>query len=43
MSPVRSAIGMKSSGGMNPRSGCDQRTSASTPPTRPAARSTFGW
>ena len=35
--PVCSASGMKSSGGTSPRSGCCQRTSASTPASRPVA------
>ena len=38
-----SATRMKSSGPIRPRSGCSQRTSASTPTIRPVAISTIGW
>ena len=38
--PVASASGMKAAGGSSPRSGWRQRSSASTPLTRPVARST---
>jgi hypothetical protein len=34
---------MKASGGMKPRSGWIQRTSASTPTICPLASSAFGW
>jgi peptide/nickel transport system substrate-binding protein len=43
MSPVCSASGMNWSGGTRPCNGCCQRTSASTPHTRPSARSSLGW
>ena len=38
-----SATRMKSSGPIRPRSGCSQRTRASTPTIRPVAISTMGW
>ena len=41
--PVSSAIGMNSSGGIRPRSGCVQRASASVDTGRPVARSITGW
>ena len=34
---------MKSSGESGPRSGCGQRTSASTAASRPPSSSTWGW
>ena len=43
MSPVSSAIGMKSSGGIMPRSGWCQRISASKPVTYSVFISTKGW
>ena len=43
ISPLSSAISMNSSGGTIPRTGCCQRTSASSPRVRPVARSTMGW
>ena len=39
ISPVASASGMKAAGASSPRLGCRQRSSASTPLTRPSARS----
>ena len=42
MSPVSSAIGMKSAGGTMPAR-LFQRTSASTPTMRPLLTSTVGW
>ncbi len=41
--PLDSATGMKESGPSSPRSGCCQRTSASTATGRPVATSTTGW
>ena len=41
--PLTSASGMKTSGGIGPRVGCSQRSSASTATTRPESRSTSGW
>ncbi|MPN57089.1 hypothetical protein SDC9_204783 [bioreactor metagenome] len=43
MRPVSSAIGMNSAGETIPRSGCSQRTSASTPVILPPTVSTTGW
>ena len=43
MSPLSSASGMNSSGGIRPRSGCCQRTSASRPEMRSVSRVTSGW
>ena len=43
MRPVSSAIGMKSAGGTMPAPGRFQRTSASTPTTRPVATASSGW
>ncbi len=43
MSPERSAAGMNSEGGMLPRRGWFQRTSASNPITVRSARLTIGW
>ncbi len=43
MSPVRSAVGMNSSGGTMPRTGSFQRINASVPANRPRRRSTIGW
>ena len=40
--PVRSAIGIKSSGMTTPRSGCCQRLRASTPETEPSRITIFG-
>lgn len=40
--PEDSAMAMNSSGLTRPRSGCTQRTSASSPRTRPS-KPTFGW
>ncbi len=42
ISPEVSAIAMNSSGDTRPRSGCTQRTRASSPATWPSKR-TFGW
>ena len=42
ISPLRSASGMNWSGGIRPRSGCSQRTSASTPQMPPRS-SACGW
>jgi hypothetical protein len=42
ISPVSSASGMKSLGGIMP-SGVFQRSSASTPVMAPSATATFGW
>ncbi len=41
--PDSSATGMKPAGGIVPRSGWFQRTSASQPTIRSLARSTSGW
>jgi hypothetical protein len=41
--PVRSARGMKSSGGIIPRTGSSQRMSASAPVMMPVLSSTTGW
>ena len=41
--PFCSASGMKSHGMSSPRSGCCQRTSASTPVTSPVVRCSTGW
>jgi hypothetical protein len=41
--PVRSAKGMKSSGGIIPRTGSSQRISASAPVIVPELSSTIGW
>ncbi|MNT16342.1 hypothetical protein D3C72_1514410 [compost metagenome] len=41
--PVSSASAMKRCGATMPRSGCCQRSSASTPTMRPLAKSTCGW
>ena len=41
--PVSSAVPMNSSGPTSPRSGCCQRTSASTPPIERSASRTSGW
>ena len=41
--PVSSASGMKSSGGMIPFSGSNQRISASTPVIFPVGSSITGW
>src|SRR5665647_1332201 len=43
ISPVCSAKGMNSSGKTRPRSGCCQRTRASTPTTSPVLMPTWGW
>ena len=43
MRPLRSAIGMNASGGMTPRRGWSQRSSASVPVIAPVRRSTWGW
>ena len=43
ISPVSSATSMKWLGGSTPRSGCSQRTSASTPSSSPSASDTSGW
>ena len=43
MSPVSSAIGMKSSGRTRPRVGSIQRISASVPMKRPRCKSMMGW
>jgi hypothetical protein len=43
MSPVRSATGMNSTGDTWPRTGCDQRTRASTPASSPPGSDTIGW
>jgi hypothetical protein len=44
-SPESSASVTKTAGGIEPRVGCDQRASASTPTSRGSARSseTIGW
>ena len=41
--PDSSAMGMNSSGGTRPRSGCCQRTRASTPTVWPVSMATTGW
>ena len=43
MSPLFSAIGMNSDGGISPRTGCFQRQSASTPMTVSPLLLTIGW
>ena len=43
MSPVSWAIGMKESGKTMPRSGCAQRSSASTERTSPLSSAALGW
>ncbi|MEZ5133687.1 MAG: hypothetical protein R2699_01145 [Acidimicrobiales bacterium] len=43
ISPVSSATPMNSLGWRSPRSGCSQRSSASTPLMAPVTRSTTGW
>ena len=40
--PQLSATGMKSDGGIDPRRGCSQRSSASKPATLPSSRRTIG-
>jgi hypothetical protein len=42
MTPLSSAIGMKTSGGMSPRVGCFQRSSASKPMALPVRISFCG-
>ena len=43
IAPVSSASGMNSTGGMSPRSGWFQRTSASKPVVRRSVSRTMGW
>jgi hypothetical protein len=43
MSPVSSASGMNSTGGMSPRVAWSQRTRASNPVVRRSVRRTVGW
>ena len=43
ISPASSAIGMNAIGGIGPRSGWSQRTSASAPTGRPVSSCTIGW
>jgi len=43
IAPVSSASGMNSNGGMSPRSGWFQRTSASNPIVRLSVSRTIGW
>jgi hypothetical protein len=43
ISPVSSASGMNCIGDTMPKSGCIQRSSASTPVICPVSVSTFGW
>src|ERR1017187_5986183 len=43
MSPLSSAIGIRTDGGTRPNFGLSQRTSASNPATRPVAKSNCGW
>ena len=43
MRSLSSAIGMNLFGGTRPRSGCSQRTSTSTPISRPLPVSICGW
>ena len=43
INPVCSAIGMKSAGDTNPRTGCSQRSSASAPHSRRSSMLNFGW
>ena len=42
MAPLASAAGMNSAGGNRPRSGCCQRTSASTPVILPVVTEAMG-
>jgi hypothetical protein len=41
--PVSSATGMNSAGYTRPRSGCSQRTNASSPASSPDMFDTLGW